>query len=180
MKSLEAKVLPNRVGPIRKVLVAVNLSEHSEATASYAAQIAKYFDASLTIAFVCQPVPLGEYTCESTYTLLEGQRSDLQKMLEELACKMEKTGVACRSAFLVGEPAEQILTLAHDMGADLIVTASHHLTLLKRIFKLDKAAQIVRRASCPVLVYKEKNAALERASHGNFGIVRGARPIQTI
>jgi nucleotide-binding universal stress UspA family protein len=43
------------------------------------------------------------------------------------------------------------------VDADLIVTASHHPTFLRRLFNLDKAPRIMHRAPCPVLVYHEKN-----------------------
>jgi nucleotide-binding universal stress UspA family protein len=64
-------------------------------------------------------------------------------------------GIRCESAFLEGEPAERITALAREMGADLIVTASHHPTFLARLLNLDKARQIMHRTPCPVLVYHE-------------------------
>jgi universal stress protein A len=157
------------------VLVAVNLSDHSEATVTYAAEIAKIFDASLTIGYVYQPVSLCEYASETTLTVLEDQRRDLQRMLKILTQKAQKSGVICESVFLVGEPAEQISILAREMGADLLVTASHHPAFLGRIFNLDKAALPVGHwAPCPVLIYHEKTSS-GASIHRNFGIVRGAR-----
>jgi universal stress protein A len=142
----------NKLLPIRKILVAVGLSDHSEATALYAAEIAKSFNARLTIVHVYEPVPLCQYATETTITVLEEGRNELQKLLDELARKIHTTGVICTAAFRVGEPAEQISDLAHEIDADLIVTASHHPPFLGRLFHLDKATLILRRAPCPVLI----------------------------
>jgi nucleotide-binding universal stress UspA family protein len=158
MKTLKAETRTNRFVSIRKVLVAIDLSRHSEATATYAAEMAKSFGASLTIVHVYEPVPLYDYKSETTYTVIENQCEDLQKLLDELTRKVQKTGVVCDSVFRVGDPAEEIAALARDIGADLIVTASHHPMLLARLFNLDKAPQIMYRTPCPVLVYHEKNA----------------------
>jgi nucleotide-binding universal stress UspA family protein len=159
---------------IGKILVAVNLSEHSEATVTYAAEIALFFQASLTIVYVYRIVPFCEYANETTLTVLEDQRRDLQRMLNVLAQKVQQRGVVCESAFLIGEPTEQISILARDMGADLLVIASHQPQFLERIFNLDKAPPIKHQASCPVLIYHEK-AAVEPGTLRNFGIVRGPK-----
>jgi nucleotide-binding universal stress UspA family protein len=174
MKSLRAKASGDRSLSIGKVLVAVNLSDHSEATTIYAAAIAKIFGASLTVGYVYQPVPLCEYASETTFTVLEDQRLDLQRMLKILTQKAQKSGVVCESVFLVGEPAEQISILAREMGADLLVTACHRPAFLERIFNLDKAPPLGHRAPCPVLIYHEK-ISVGVSIHRNFGIVRGEK-----
>lgn len=158
MKILEKETLAPQIVSIKKVLVAVDLSQHSEATASYAAGIAKHFGASLTIVHVYEPVPLSEYTCESTFTLLESQRDYLQNLLDGITQKIRQLGVLGDSFLLVGEAAGEISALARKIEADLIVTASHHLTFLGRLFNLEKASQIMHQAPCPVLVYHEKRA----------------------
>jgi nucleotide-binding universal stress UspA family protein len=155
---LEAERVAQQIVSIKKILVAVDLSRHSEDTAVYAAGIASQFGASLTIVHVYEPVPLSEYTCECTFTLLDDQRDCLQKLLEGITKKIRQLGVSSDSFFLIGEPAGKITALAREIDADLIVTASHHLTFLGRLFNLDKAPQIMHQAPCPVLVYHEKKA----------------------
>jgi nucleotide-binding universal stress UspA family protein len=158
VKILETDTLADQIVSIKKVLVAVDLSHHSGATASYAAGIASRFGASLTIVHVYEPVPLSEYTCESTFTLLDNQRDDLQTLLDGLTQRIRQLGVLSDSFFLIGDAAVKISELAREIDADLIVTASHHLTFLGHLFNLDKAPQIMHQAPCPVLVYHEKNA----------------------
>jgi nucleotide-binding universal stress UspA family protein len=158
MKSLNAEVAADKSVTIQKVLVAVDLSAHSEATATYAAEIGKCFNATLTLVYVYEPVSLYGLPSGYTYGLIENKREDLQQQLDQLTKKIRRLGGMCDSVILVGSPAKQIKALACDMDADLIVTASHHPTLLARLFSLDQAPRIVHRAPCPVLVYHEMNA----------------------
>jgi universal stress protein A len=158
VKTLETERFAQQIVSIKKVLVAVDLSHHSEATAFYAAGIANQFGASLTIVHVYEPVPLSDYCCESTFTLLDNQQDCLQELLDGLTQKTQQLGVSSDSFFLIGEPAGKISGLAREIHADLIVTASHHLTFLGRLFNLEKAPQIIHQAPCPVLVYHEKQA----------------------
>jgi nucleotide-binding universal stress UspA family protein len=92
MKTLNAGIFTGRSVEIQKVLVAVDLSAHSEATAVYAAEIAKCFNASLTLAYVCEPVPLYDYASEYTFALIEDEREALGKLLDELTEKVRKLG----------------------------------------------------------------------------------------
>ena len=124
-------------------------------TAFYAAEIAKCFHASLTIVHVHEPVPLYDCASETTYTVLDDQRRGLEERLHHLKQKVRRTGLVCESIYLVGEAAEQISSLAREIHADLIVTASHHPTFLGRLFNLQKAPKILHRAPCPVLIYQE-------------------------
>ena len=155
MKTPEGKPLTEKSVSIKKILVAVDLSNHSEKTAFYAAEIAKCFDASLTIAHVHEPVPLYDCASETTYTVLDDQRRGLEKRLHDLKQKVRRTGLVCEAIYLMGEAAEQISTLAREIDADLIVTASHHPTFLGHLFNLQKAPRILHRAPCPVLIYQE-------------------------
>jgi nucleotide-binding universal stress UspA family protein len=157
MNTLEAERRTPKFVSIKKVLVAVDLSEQSEATATYAAELAKCFGASLTLVHVHDPVPLYEYASETTCTVLDEQREDLQKLLDQLTQQVRKLGLVCRSVFLDGDPAERISALASDIDADLIVTGSRRSTFFECLFTQHKPPQIMHRAPCPVLIYQQKN-----------------------
>ena len=158
MNTLEAEKRTPKFLSIKNVLVAVDLSEQSEATATYAAELAKCFSASLTLVHVHDPVPLYEYASETTCTVLDEQREDLQKLLNELTQQVRKLGLVCRSVFLDGDPAERISALASEIDADLIVTGSRPATFLECLFTQHKPPQIMHRAPCPVLIYHQKNS----------------------
>jgi nucleotide-binding universal stress UspA family protein len=158
MKTLEAEKLEEKLLSIQRVIVAVDLTEHSVATAHYAARIAKCFNASLYVAHVFAPETLYEFGSAGTDNLVDQRRRELSAQLDDLTEQVRKLVPTCESVLLEGEAAENISALARDVYADLIVTASHHPTFLGRLLNLDKAPQIMHRAPCPVLVYHEKNA----------------------
>ena len=158
MKTLAAEKLEDKLMSIQRVVVAVDLTKHSVATAHYAAQIAQCFNASLYVAHVFAPETLYEFGSEGAYNVVDQRRQELGAQLDDLAEQLQKLVPACEPVFLLGEAAEQISKLARDVDADLIVTASHHPAFLGRLFNLDKAPKIMHRAPCSVLVYHEKSA----------------------
>ena len=139
---------------IRRILVAVDLSLHSERTATYAANFAKSFGASVTLAHVFATEPVR--TLNANETPAEAERHDTERKLGELVGKIRRIYPKCEMRFRNGDPAEAIVGLAQDMAADLIITASHHPGFLTRLFGWDQAPRILHRAHCPVLVYHER------------------------
>ena len=158
MTTVNHEPVKKSAASIHKILVAVDLSEHSKSTISYAAQIAKCLNASIVLVHVFQPEALFEFPNEYSYQLVEQQRRDYEMRLVDLTEAVHDMRVGCESALLTGDPAERVGEFARDLGVDLIITASHHPKFLTRLFNLDKAPQIMHRAPCPVLVYHERNA----------------------
>ena len=156
MKILEGGRSGDRFVSIKKVVLAVDPTQQSEATTHYAAQIANWFNASLCIAQVFSPARWSEFGREDAYNLIDRQRLELRARLDQLSEQAQRIVPECVSVCLEGEPAEQISALARDLDADLIVITGDHPSFLARLFNLDKAPKIIRRAHCPVLVYHQE------------------------
>lgn len=56
----------------------------------------------------------------------------------------------------IGEPVAEILGVASEVGADMIVIGSHGRTGLRRLIHGSVSEMVVRRALCPVIVAREK------------------------
>jgi len=54
----------------------------------------------------------------------------------------------------IGDPGHGIVEIADEIGADLIIIASHGYTGLKHLFLGSVAERVVRHAHCPVLVMR--------------------------
>lgn len=141
---------------IRKIVVALDLSAHSEKTAVYAAGFARRFGASLTLVHVFAPEPITEFTTQEAHETFEEERRATGKKLKTLVVKIHETYADCDMELRIGDPAEQVTLAALDTNADLVITASHHPSFLARLFGLDQAPRILHRARCPVLVYHEE------------------------
>ncbi|HEY0791771.1 MAG TPA: universal stress protein [Chthoniobacterales bacterium] len=140
---------------LRKIVVAVDLSPHSGATAQYAAEIARSFGASLVLVHVYPVEQVNDFAGATGYEADERQRQAAERALQDLTETLRESGQECESVFLIGQPAAQVSAVASELGADLIVTAIHHPSVLGQLFKWDQAPRIVHRAPCSVLVYHD-------------------------
>jgi len=140
---------------VKTILVAVDLSSHSERTVTYAVSIARQFGASLKLIHVYVPPSAVEFGSEDMYRLLAEGRRDAERRLTNLTSQIRAKYPDCQSLLTTGEPAEQVARAAAMMSADLIVVGRHHHTLFGHFLKLDQAPKIIHRAACPVLVWED-------------------------
>jgi nucleotide-binding universal stress UspA family protein len=142
---------------IRRIVVPVDLSAHSEKTASYAMALAKNFGASITFVHVFPPEAITQFTIQDVHEFYEQDLHSAKEELASFADKIRQTYPQCDTEFRIGDPAEQTKLAALELKADLIITASYHPGFLGRLFGLEQAPRIVHRAPCSVLVYHEPN-----------------------
>jgi nucleotide-binding universal stress UspA family protein len=69
---------------------------------------------------------------------------------------MATTTLAVRMHVRVGTPADEIVALAKELDADLIVVGTHGRRGVRRLLLGSVARAILRHAGCPVLVVRQK------------------------
>ena len=153
---LAERVESPKTFPVKKIVAALDMLPDSEATAQYALGIAKTLGASLILIHVYQPVQMDEFITEEGFRVLDHDQQVLKHALADLTKRLRETYPACTEKFLVGEPVEEVALVTRELDADLLITGSHHPSFLARLFGLDRAPKIMRRAPCPVLVYHGK------------------------
>lgn len=144
---------------VQRVLAAVDLSGWSKATAVYAAGIARRFDAAVTLIHVFDPEGIAKIASDRVYDTLDDARRDAEERLSGLVEEIRKFYPKCDMQFRSGAPAEQIELAALLLKADLVVIASHHPASPLLFFAADRAQEISRNLSCPILVYKGTGTA---------------------
>jgi nucleotide-binding universal stress UspA family protein len=82
-------------------------------------------------------------------------RDAARERLLPLAHIAEAKGVDTSIRVQVGFPTEEILTLASETGAGLIILGTHGRKGLAHVFLGSTAEKVVRLAECPVFVVKE-------------------------
>ena len=85
---------------------------------------------------------------------IERLEESAARELPKLARAAECEGLDVEELIVHGEPAAEIVRVARERGADLIVISSHGRTGLGRILFGSTAESVVRYAPCPVLVVK--------------------------
>ena len=145
------------------VLYATDFSEWSGLALQYAASQARASGARLLIVHV------EEVSTATGEGMLHAgiPREDPEELGRRLqAVVPEDFDGPCEHLLLEGEPATEIVRAAEAEGAELIVLGTHGRTGLARLLMGSVAEQVVRHASCPVLIVKDPGLARRRPSDG--------------
>jgi nucleotide-binding universal stress UspA family protein len=145
----------------RNLLVPIDFSEHSKKTIEYATQLAAFTDGSIKILHVLQmPENLAAFY-EGIYiehevinTHVETVKRKANDQLSLVTEQMLAKGLKAQPALRVGNPYEEIVSAANEMGADLIVIGSHGHGGLGRLLLGSTAERVLQYAPCAVLVVK--------------------------
>jgi nucleotide-binding universal stress UspA family protein len=143
----------------KHILFPTDFSTASDAALEHAATLAKSTGSGLLIVHVEEP-PLAYGGGELYYGLPEPDSERILKMLEDV--KPSDPAVPFTHRLTMGDPASEIVRIAEDEGAQMIVLGTHGRTGFTRILMGSVAEAVVRRAPCPVLVYRETAARLAR------------------
>lgn len=142
---------------LRRILVPIDFSECCRKALEYALPLARQFGAQLTLLHVMPanyfvgsefgpvdfPVPEAEWR--------ENSSRELRALAERTIAEAVPTETQVRQ----GQPAHEIAACAQELGIDLIVLSTHGRTGLRHVLVGSVAENVVRYASCPVLVVRE-------------------------
>ena len=139
--------------PIKKVLWPTDFSEPSDKALDVAVKLCPVFSAELIMVHVVSPVLMeppggGGY---GIARILEDMETAAQTTLAKWREEKIPKDIPSRHVVLAGSPADQIVKVAEEENADLIVIATHGLTGWRRFIFGSVAERVVRLAHCPVL-----------------------------
>ncbi len=144
--------------PIQRILVPLDLSEHSAPLLRTAREMAGGYGAELHLLHVIQPLPfpVSAMTPLSIYDLAPRIREEAQARLQALFEATPGPDVPALYHVVEGHPARTIVQMAAQEEADLIVIAPRGLTGVERFVLGSVAEHVVRAAACPVFVVKSE------------------------
>lgn len=150
--------------PFRRILCAIDFSEQSVAALEYGVSLAAGADATMTLLHVLEwpwheppPPNFAELPAPQGAALAEYRRYRERMAASELdALVPMAAGLSRRPVTRLrhGKPYVQILDVAAEEGADLIVIGVHGRNPIDLMLLGSTANQIVRRATCPVLTLR--------------------------
>ena len=94
--------------------------------------------------------------------LLDAERRHAEASLDEATARADAAGVKIRTRLATGDPAEQICAYAEEIGARLIAIGSRGYGVVASLLLGSVSHDVVRRASCPVLIVRESDGAEDR------------------
>ena len=136
----------------KTILFPTDFSTASDAALVHAESLARQMNARLLIVHVEEP-PLAYGGGELYYGLPEPSSERILKMLEDV--KPSDPSVPYTHRLTMGDPAGEVVRIAEDENAEMIIIGTHGRTGMTRLLMGSVAEAIVRRAPCPVLVYRE-------------------------
>ncbi len=150
---------------IRKILVPTDFSAHSREAQAWAVELARRYEASLTLMHVYQPISyaLPEGYVLPSANLLADLEVSLGKALDDAGKELQSTpGLRVDTALTQGVPFAEIVRFAREGSFDLIVLSTHGRTGLKHALLGSVAEKVVRKAPCAVLTVRPGGHAFER------------------
>jgi nucleotide-binding universal stress UspA family protein len=137
--------------PFHTLLHPTDFSDRSEYASRLACLLARDYGARLVVVHVAVP-PVVVYGEGVVPPEPEVFRAQAQEKLDRLEAPGAELRLERRLA--EGDPVTEILHLAQEIGADLIVMGTHGRTGLSRLLMGSVAEQVVRQAPCPVLTVR--------------------------
>ena len=135
-----------------RIVLATDGSREADLAASTAAELAKSTDSELHVVHVGSVAPTFFAATEEEPARMA---REARKMLDDQVGSIEATGANVAEAHLrFGGAAEEIVALAEDKGAGLIVMGSRGRGGIRRALMGSVSENVVRHAHCPVLVVR--------------------------
>jgi nucleotide-binding universal stress UspA family protein len=152
-----------------KILLATDGSSEAELATQTAVDLAQMSDSELHVIYVVDESSIGLLSYPES-TDLEGVEmpdpileKDLERRFEQrgrelLDAEVERVrsagGTVAQAHLMIGEAAREIVHLAEDLGAGLIVMGSRGRGGIRRALMGSASDSVIRHAHCPVLVVR--------------------------
>jgi universal stress protein A len=145
--------------PVKLILCPTDFSEPSEEGLTVARELASHFGCDLLLVHVLPVVPALPTDPTFVFNVPEYERAlhtDAAARLAKMAQDTVAKGVKTRTTVGHGDAGIEIVRIAQEEGADLIVIATHGLTGWRHVMFGSVAEKVVRLAHCSVLSVRAK------------------------
>jgi nucleotide-binding universal stress UspA family protein len=158
---------------IKNVLFATDFSDNSKIAFRVACALARDYGAHLVIMHVAAPL-IGFYGEGAVIPEPQAYEDSLREELELV--RPTDPNVPVEYQLAEGDAASEILRIAKECKADVIVLGTHGRSGISRLLMGSVAETVLRRAPCPVLTVKAPLAEEEPEEEHAFGSSGTAAP----
>jgi nucleotide-binding universal stress UspA family protein len=145
----------------QRIVVPTDFSDCSQEAWSVAKRLGAVPGSELILAHVLTEIPRfgeGFLNVQSASEIEAAARKWATASLEEWIAKARVEGLTARATLRSGVPYQEIVGLARDERADLIVIGTHGRGGMNRVLLGSVADRVVRLAPCPVLTVRQPPA----------------------
>ncbi len=140
---------------VKRILIAVDGSEHSYKAVRYGCAIGPPLDAEVIILHVVpmlvSATPYHDVSSDQPFLAL-------QKVGEDILARAKKVSESCSCPVVDlidhGDPARRIIDIAEERSIDLIIIGSRGISGLKRLLVGSTSDKVANQASCPVMIVR--------------------------
>ena len=142
-----------------RIVVGTDGSDTAAEAVHQAIDLAKLAGATLSIVSAYAPVPPRRVQGEQLEAPADvqheiGPREDVNLVLEAAGAEARKAGVEAQTHPVQADPAEAILNVAEETGADLIVVGNKGMTGARRYFLGSVPNNVSHHAPCSVIIVR--------------------------
>jgi nucleotide-binding universal stress UspA family protein len=143
----------------KRIVVGTDGSDTASEAVRQAIELAKPLGADLDIVSAFEPVPrdrLREEAAEipGDIAYAVGPREDVNVVLEAAAGRASEVGLEANTHPREGDPADAILDVAEEIGADLVIVGNKGMTGARRFLLGSVPNKISHHAPCSVLIVR--------------------------
>lgn len=147
---------------LRRVVLAVDESPHAADAARLAARLPLPEETVLQVVHVLRPYqPYGlaapEFAVQFEEAVREArkqQQVDADALVHDLCRRLEARGKRAEPLVLTGDPADELLRLASESGADLVIAGARGVSLIEGLLVGSVADRLLKQASSSVLLVR--------------------------
>jgi nucleotide-binding universal stress UspA family protein len=148
--------------PIKKIVCPTDFSDPSYEGLKVAGEFAEHFSAELILVNVIFPGPIVPGVAEPGFHIpaaLKAMQETAEKELEDIAQQKKLADITVRKKVINGKPAYEIVNLADEEKADIIVIATHGESGWQKFLFGSVTEKVIRMAACPVLTIQQPKDA---------------------
>jgi nucleotide-binding universal stress UspA family protein len=156
------------------ILIAVDRSDDANNALEFALRFPFPRDSNLTVLTVVDDIPLLQAEIDALNAEQSSQleeagrqlREEAEELLEEASKRLRKDDWAGSTMIRHGNPVEEILAVAREVDADLIVTGSHGTSIARHYLLGSVSERLLEVAPCSVLIVRPGEAEPEEIAPG--------------
>jgi nucleotide-binding universal stress UspA family protein len=139
------------------IVVPTDFSDHSLRALAYAIGLAEKDGAKLAVLYVAEPtlqVSDMAWVGVDDRAMKDEHAEEARRQLEKIVKEKIPDHLVAEADVRTGDAVDEIIQFSDEMGADLIVMATHGRSGLSHMLMGSTAEHVIRKSPCPVLTLK--------------------------